>query len=147
MPLERNRRVIIKINDLPIDEISEKDLFLAQIELERAIAARKEQKLLQVLQENKKYINKCYKTKSKYYKIVSELANNEYRVTALTFPVAPLYNLNIHFSINPYDYYNGIEGDFKSNFIKLEDIMINQLDYQMREISLEEYNLAMEKFL
>lgn len=100
-------------------------------------------------------INKCFLRKAnphnmfpemnRYFKVISEQSDNEYRVECLVFDEHPTYWFSYQSSKVglPGDYYLG---SFEFESINTEDIMVSSLK-SMTQISLEEYNEAMRKYI
>ena len=100
-------------------------------------------------------INKCFLRKTKphnmfpemnrYIKVISEQSINECHVECLVFDEHPTYWFSYQSSMVGYpgDYYLG-SFDFKS--INTEDILVSSLE-SMTQISLEEYNDAIRKYV
>jgi hypothetical protein len=76
---------------------------------------------------------------NRYYKVISERANNEYRVSCLIFDEYPWYWFD-----EGVVYYH--MGDFDFRGINTDSIMINKLE-GYEEIPEEEYNLAMHNYV
>ncbi len=149
-----------------IDNLSQDEVLDILSALRKKEYDNSDRKVRNSVNSHKEYVGKCYykevqpkngmfPSMKKYYKIISERGSNEYRISALTFYEHPFYwfEYNSHKIAYPGDYFLG-EYDF--NGIDVEDfgafcytgnggssIEINELT----EISLEEYNLAMNKYI
>lgn len=130
---------------------------------------QKEEHVKSIVAEHESYVGKCYyimvkpydgmfPEMKKYFKIISARGSNEYRMSALTFYEHPLYWFDYNSSRIgiPGDYFLG-EYEFES--IQVEDFeafcfrfkndygWTNLFINDMTEISTEEYNAAMNKYI
>lgn len=114
---------------------------------EKAITAEinsiKEQDLLNYIQENRRYINKCFKSPNAYYKILYILGSDRYKCTVLK---VPRYFKPI---ISPSNYHNEIEYKYciriTYDTIKIENMMFNGVTTQ-EEVTEEEFRTNLESF-
>ena len=152
------------LSDLSPEEISElsKDISaLSKNNIHKNIVA--------LVESHKEYVGKCYILKgysshndmlagkepdvNKYFKIISERATNEYRMTALTFPEKPEYTFRPHLH-KMYFPGDGFCGKIALKGIDVEDVGFfcndihcgGKIIDRFEEISLEEYNVAFDKY-
>lgn len=115
--------------------------------------AKKEKKVKQLVESRRDMVGKCFKKRMKpimfpemykYYKIVSERGENDYRFSVLTFYEHPYYwfDYQSHMIELSGNYYFG-EFDFDS--FTVESMMHNSFD-KTEEISSEEFADAMRKY-
>lgn len=129
----------------------------------RMIAEERHGRVINSVEDNAYLVGKCFKMEVrpynrlfpsmwKYLKVVSNRAENEYRVTCLVFDEHPWYWFNYNsdrFAYNN-DYY---EGAFDFDGIYVEDIMVESPDTFLPallrdyiEISQTEYRIAYERY-
>ena len=114
---------------------------------EKAITAEidsiKEQDLLNYIQENRHYTNKCFKSPNAYYKILYILGSDRYKCTVLEVPK--------YFNpfVSPSNYFNQIEYKYcikiTYNTIRIKNVMFNEIIRQ-EEVTEEEFRINLESF-
>lgn len=119
-----------------------------------------------IIESHKPYVGKCYKKRVKpyssmfpemwrYIKVISERGSNEYRMSALVFDEHPTYWFAYKHMRNVGHYY---VGEFEFDGICVENYPFFCVDYwdhgadknvidYLTEISLEEYNAAMDNYI
>ncbi len=127
---------------------------------------KKEEYVKSVVTEHESYVGKCYymivepydgmfPEMKKYFKIISARGRNEYGMSALTFYEHPLYWFDYNSSRigMPGDYFLGkyefdsIQVEDFGAFVWLKKDGANLFINDMTEISAEEYNAAMNKYI
>lgn len=92
------------------------------------------------------YKSDLFPKMNRYYKVLTAQADNEFRVECLVFDERPTYWFDYKTQFNgssPGDYFLG-HFDFDSFFT--DSVMIDEL-LKMKEITIEEYNEAANKYL
>lgn len=156
----------IKFNFLT--ELTEEDLKYLQNELKSISREKEEEKMRAAVDSHMSLVGKCFKTHVqpysklfpemwRYYKIINARASNQYRVSALRFDEYPTYWFKYQASKIGHagDYYFG---DYEFTSIIVEDFPFFCYDLKTKnssviigdkltEISLTEYNEAMNKYI
>lgn len=115
-----------------------------------------EKTLREAVEENRKYIGKCFRVKKKpidglfpemytYYKVINSRAVNQHNVSCLIFEEYPLYWFEYNSSLIGFmgDYYLG-EYEFES--FKTDNVLVQSL-HLMEEISEDEFEQAMQTYV
>ncbi len=143
--------LLAKIATLPKDDVL--DLMSTLSARERA---GQHDQIKEIVDSHKSYVQKCYYKEVKphfglifpvklYIKVVSERSFLSNEITVLSFHEHPWYwfSYNAHKDVQPGDYYLG---RFDFSGIKAYSIDVSELE-QLHEISLDEYNEAMDKYV
>lgn len=154
--------------ELPSDQLND---IIDQVRKQTRV--KEEERMREAVASHVELVGKCFKRRVKprsgmfppmtrYYKIISARADNEYRVSALVFDEYPTYWFDYHSSKigRPGDYYFGhydFDGihvvDFPfycNNLLGEEDdegIIRGTVGDTLTEITLEEYNAAMDLYI
>jgi hypothetical protein len=123
-----------------------KELEKQRDELDKQIKEYYNNERSNLLKEHRKLVGKCFKGNQwlnpdiiKYYKVIHEESDNEYRVETLTFREKLSYK-HLHKRLHGYGYRTDCE------LFEFEDIMVSDLN-KMEEITEEEFNTAMDNCL
>jgi hypothetical protein len=147
--MEKNEKIknFLKENNISATELKQA--------LENMSKEEEEEEIKEIINSNKKFVGRYFVKNNvkksmfppmkKYYKIISERAENEYRVSCLVFDEFPTYWFGYisHKSSVPGDYLNG---SFDFTGIKTESIMTININ-SLTEITEEEYNKALKKYI
>lgn len=138
-----------------VSDYSLKELNILFQEIQHEIETREKEERMAAAASHAELIGKCFKKKTekmwKYYKIISNHSSNEYWVSALTFDEYPTYRFDC------YDNYSFF-GEYSFQSIEVVDLPFYCYDIQstaqtaivgdsLIEISLEEYNSAMDLYI
>lgn len=146
------------------EALSDEDLQMLASRIRNGSLKRHDAEIRKKTESHAGYVGKCYVKKvkpmsgafpemRKYYRVVSERADNEYRMTALTFTEKPLCSFRPRFSKTglPGD---GYSGSFRFDGIQAEDVPFFCFSFNggleidsMTEISEEEYFKALDAYV
>ena len=151
-----------------IENLSKEDLDELKLKLDKSDLETKTEDLKERIESNKDYVGRCYKIlvkphngmfpeMYKYIKVISERSSNEYRLSSLVFLEHPIYWFDFQRSKVPRAGNNYL-GDFRFLGIHLEDYPFFCYDLLRKdkvgkgidfltEISLEEYNNALDNYI
>lgn len=118
-----------------------------------------ERELQEKIEQNNELVGKCFYGQAlsvfrgphdvsganEYFKVVSNVSENEYRVECLVFPEKLNYRFEpqMHKMYHPGDL---LFGKYRVRTFTVESIMVSTLK-KMKEVKEEDYNKAAEKFL
>ena len=152
-----------------IENLDENELKALRSMIDNNVIDKKDEELKEKIKSNSIYVGKCYKVKVKpnsglfpemykYLKVISERSTNDCRMEVLTFEEHPVYWFeyqdNKGYSVGNYfcgsfDYVGIHTEDYPFFCYKLGKNLERQkkeIDY-LEEISLEEYNTAMNQYI